>query len=131
MRRLGENRWENRESSWLTGGISRRDQWGRLLETMVGWALWQRILCLVVLLAVLIAGELLLSLWVQGWPSLKMVKLPVYGYYVSNCLFLFWISTFPKWELERRKKLATRFSIITFCICAPLMFIAFFWKLHI
>lgn len=81
------------------------------------------------MVAMPIAGDLLLSLWVQRWSSFRIVVLPIYGCCVSNDLFLFWLSTFPKWELEKRKKLAYRFNIITTCIFGLLMFIAFFLKI--
>lgn len=133
MRRLGENRWEDTERSWQGRGVSLQDMQkasGKLLERMISWALWQRILFLVAVLAALAAVEILFSLYFQGWPSewisRRMMVLPGYCFLALNCLFLFWLSTFPKWELEKRKKLAGRFTTITFIILLLVMAIAVF-----
>lgn len=134
MRRLGEKRWEDTESFWQKKGVSLQDVQkvsGWLLEKMICWTVWQRVLFLLASSAVVVFLELFfISQSQKAFPHLVfshlIVALGGLGFFFSNSLFLFWLSTFPKWELEKRKKLANRFTAITFFIVLLLLGINIF-----
>lgn len=129
MRRLGESRWENTEKSWRKNGFSLQDVQkaaGWLLEKMICWAVWQRVLALLAFFAGIAALDIFFSSRLQRWSSHSIAELAGLSFLFSNALFLFWLSTFPKWEIEKRKKLADRFTAITFFIVLILMIVDIF-----